>query len=178
MNFGPLEAVPSALWPRGSAPRTPGHLLCGQKVPKKPLDQWSRPLYSFGFWLRYDLIVSFSPISAVGRCRSNRWNHSLALWPSSLGSPPRRTILFDTTGPPARCGRHPLREAPQISGAGPVRPRPALRLSVPYPHLMKDIQQFAEGQGPRTPIVLAILITMAYWKFANHSNPISIIQRN
>ena len=144
----------SALWPRGSAPRTPGYFLCGQKVPKKPLDQWSRPLYSFGFWLRYDLIVSFSPISAVGRCRSNRWNHSLALWPSSLGSPPRRTILFDTTGPPARCGRHPLREAPQISGAGPVWPRPALRLSIPYPHLMKDIKQFAEGQRPRTPIML------------------------
>ena len=33
-------------------------------------------------------------MSSLGRCRSNRWNHSLALWPSSLGSPPRSTILW------------------------------------------------------------------------------------
>jgi len=36
----------------------------------------------------------FSPMSALGRCRSNHWNHSLALQPFSLGSPPRSTILW------------------------------------------------------------------------------------
>ena len=47
-----------------------------------------------GISLRYDLVVWFFPISALGRCRSNRWNHSLALRCLSLGSPPRSTILW------------------------------------------------------------------------------------
>ena len=44
--------------------------------------------------MRYDLFVWFFSISSLGRCRSNRWNHSLALQPFSLGSPPRSTILW------------------------------------------------------------------------------------
>jgi len=52
-------------------------------------------------------------MSALGRCRSHLRRHSLALQSSALGSPPRRTILFETTGPPARCGRDclPVRRA-------------------------------------------------------------------
>ena len=33
-------------------------------------------------------------MSALGRCRSNRRRYSLDLYPSSLGSPPRSTILW------------------------------------------------------------------------------------
>ena len=75
--------------------------MCGQKVTKKPLKKRSflRIFLYYGvFCLRYDLFVWFFSMSSLGRCRSNRWNHSLALWPSSLGSPPSGTVLFILPG--------------------------------------------------------------------------------
>ena len=45
-------------------------------------------------YLRYDLAVSISPISSLGRCRSHLRHNSLDLQSSSLGSPPASTILW------------------------------------------------------------------------------------
>ena len=78
-------------------PRTPGDFLCGQKVTKKPLKKL-RFLRIFlndgGFLFTLRPVCLLSPISSLGRWQSNLRHHSLALWSSSLGSPPRSTILL------------------------------------------------------------------------------------
>ena len=78
-------------------PRTPGDFLCGQKVTKKPLKKL-RFLRIFlndgGFLFTLRPVCLLSPISSLGRCQSNLRHHSLALQSSSLGSPPRSTILL------------------------------------------------------------------------------------
>ena len=125
-------------------PRTPGDFLCGQKVTKKPLKKRSflRIFLDYGgFWLRYDLVVSISSITSLGRCRSNRWNHSPALWSPSLGSPPRRTILwryYRATGTvrailPCYTAHRWISSAPP-SGvtASPDRPETPRRTGIPF----------------------------------------------
>ena len=77
-------------------PRTPGYFFRVEKVTKKTLKKlrFLRIFLDYGgFYLRYDLVASISPITSLGRCRSHLRHNSLDLRLSSLGSPPRSTIL-------------------------------------------------------------------------------------
>ena len=94
-----------------------------EKSPKRRRTCGPDPLTHFCFLVTLRPGSLLFPTASLGRWQTLRRHNPLALWPSSLGSPPKARFYFDTTGPPARCGRY----CPSLRRARRPVPQPPSR---------------------------------------------------
>ena len=130
--------------PGAPRPGPPGTFCADKKYPKNRRTCGPGPP-SYLFFVTLRPVGLFFPMSALGRWQSNLRRHSLDLWSSSLGSPPKAHFYSDTTGPPARCGRYCLLCCAVLYSVGPDPLIGAFPPDRP-PHTCR-------GRPPRRPVL-------------------------